>query len=165
MSKIINRNKHFLDSDPTLKKLIPKEKVFVTCRKNKSIGDILIRNKYKPSSVTGKPSSVTSNPEAETLNNEGASEELEDEDRGCHACGKCYCCKAGYLTPCESFSTFHTDQVFNIKKKITCQSTGLIYLAECISCKISDVGYTTGNLPKFFQIIKIILKARKTLAA
>ena len=67
---------------------------------------------------------------------------------GCLPCGKCYCCKLGYLTPCESFSSYHTTQVFNISVTATCQSVGLIYLAECITCETSCVGYSVGNLPK-----------------
>ena len=36
----------------------------------------------------------------------------------------------------------------NINKSITCQSVGVIYLAECITCETSCVGYSVGNLPK-----------------
>ena len=35
---------------------------------------------------------------------------------------------------CDSFTSYHTTQIFSIGKRITCQSTGLIYLAECITC-------------------------------
>ena len=65
------------------------------------------------------------------------------------------------MSPCERFSSYHTDQVFNINKRITCQSSGLIYLAECISCKVSDVGYTTGNLPKRFSNHKSHIKTKR----
>ena len=160
MSKIINRNKHFLVSDQTLKKLMPVEKVFVTSRKNRSIGDMLVRNRYRPSSMTTNPSQDF--PESGNGDGESTSEELEVElEHGCHACGKCYCCKSKFLTPCDSFTSYHTDQVFKFKKKITCQSTGLIYLAECITCEVSDIGYTTGNLPKRFSNYKSHIKSKK----
>ena len=32
----------------------------------------------------------------------------------------------GYLTPCDSFTSYHTTQVFSIGKRITCQPTGLM---------------------------------------
>ena len=162
MSKIINRNKHFLESDPILRKLMPKEKVFVASRKNKSIGDILVRNRYRPSSVARISDQVL--PESGTGNRESTSEELEggEHQHGCFACGKCYCCKYQFLTPCDSFTSFHTDQVFGFNKKITCQSTGLIYLAECVTCEVSDIGYTTGNLPLRFSNHKSHIKKKKS---
>ena len=58
-------------------------------------------------------------------------------------------CKMGYLTPCESFTSYHTTQVFSI---------GLIYLAECITCKSSCVGYSISNLPKRFSNHKSHIK-------
>ena len=61
----------------------------------------------------------------------------------------------GYLTPCDSFTSYHTTQVFSISKRITCQSTGLIYLAECITCESSCVGYSISNLPKRFFFLTI----------
>ena len=43
-------------------------------------------------------------------------------------------------------------------KRITCQSTGLIYLAECITCENSCVGYSISNLPKRFSNHKSHIK-------
>ena len=77
---------------------------------------------------------------------------------GCFACGKSYVCKMGYLTPCDSFTSYHTTQVLSIGKRITCQSTGLIYLAECITCESSCVGYSISNLPKRFSNPKSHIK-------
>ena len=141
MSKIIHRHKHLLDLDPSLRNVIPKGKVFVTYRKNKTIGDMLVHNRYRSSSTTQvHVPNPLSRDDVQTLE--------QEQDPGCYACEKCYCCKMGYLVPCKNYKSYHTDQVFPIKQKITCQSTGLIYLMECVQCEVSYIGYTTGNLPK-----------------
>ena len=54
--------------------------------------------------------------------------------------------------------SYHTTQVFSISKRITCQSTGLIYLAECITCESSCVGYSINNLHKRFYNHKSHIK-------
>ena len=51
-----------------------------------------------------------------------------------------YVCKLGYLTPCDSFSSYHTTQVFSMSKRINCQNTGLIYLVKCTTCESSYLG-------------------------
>ena len=81
-------------------------------------------------------------------------------DAGCYGCGKCYCCKNNFLTPCFNFSSYHSEQVFPITKKLSCQSTNLIYLMECVTCKQSYVGYTTYNLPKRLSNHKSHLKKK-----
>ena len=141
VSGILHRHKHLIERDPRLQDLVPAGSVFVSYRKNKTIGDSLIHNRFKPSTqVTPVSDHPGTNPVAVSDSNNLIS--------GCFACGKCYCCKLGYLTPCEGFSSYHTTQVFNINKIITCQSVGVIYLAECITCETSCVGYSVGNLPK-----------------
>lgn len=145
MGNIIHRHKHLLDLDPDVKKHVVKENVFVSYRKNKTIGDMLIHNKYKPS----KRSDPVNNNAPETVPSTVMVDVTKtSEDWGCFACGKCYCCKKNYLTPCTSFTSYHTEQVFSHTQYVSCQSLGLIYLAECITCEISNVGYTTNNLPK-----------------
>ena len=49
MGSIIHNHKHLLDLDPELKKHVNKASVFVSYRKNKTIGDMLIHNRFKPS--------------------------------------------------------------------------------------------------------------------
>ena len=108
-------------------------------RKNKTIGDSLIHNKFRsntPAPIPTGDSGIIQVPIS------------VGEDKGCFQCGRCYCCRLGYLTPCGSFTSYHTNQIFTIEKAITCQSMGLIYLAECVTCETSCVGYSVGNLPK-----------------
>ena len=155
VGSIIHRHKHLLEKDENLKNIIKPGSVFVSYRKNKTIGDMLIHNRYKSSS--GSHESL----EIETLAQPPVSA-TEPQDPvttpGCFACGKCYVCKLGYLTPCGSFTSYHTTQVFNISKELSCQSIGLIYLAECITCESSCVGYSIGNLPKRFSNHKSHIK-------
>ena len=49
MGSIIHRYMQLLNLDPALKKLVRLESVFVSHRKNRTIGDILIHNRYRPS--------------------------------------------------------------------------------------------------------------------
>ena len=50
VSSIIHRYKHLLEKDESLKTIIPRGSVFVSCRKNKTIGGMLIHNRFRPSS-------------------------------------------------------------------------------------------------------------------
>ena len=45
IGSIIDRYKHLLNLDPALKKLVRPESVFVSHRKNRTIGDMLVHNK------------------------------------------------------------------------------------------------------------------------
>ena len=145
MGSIIHKHKHLLDLDPELKKHVNKESVFVSYRKNKTIGDMLIRNRYRPSKQS---ENITASDEAAVPSTASDIISGSVENWGCFACGKCYCCKKGYLSPCTMFTSYHTEQVFSHTQTISCQDVGLIYLAECTTCEISNVGYTTNNLPK-----------------
>ena len=113
---------------------------------------MLIRNRFRPSS-----SSTPSQDDVNPLQPTAIAKELLSQEivPGCFACCKCYVCKMVYLTPCYSFTSY---QVFSIGKRITCQSTGLIYLAECITCVSSCVGYSISNLPKRFSNHKSHIK-------
>ena len=143
---IIHRHKSLLERDESLKKIIPPGSVFVSYRKNKSIRDMLIHNRFK--SNTSIPSTVDPKTPLQPIVMEPS---VLISTNGCVPCGKCYCCKLGYLSPCDSFSSFHTTQVFSINKRITCQDVGLIYLADCITCESSCVGYSILNIPKRFS--------------
>ena len=148
VGSIIHRHKHLLEKDENLKNVIKPSSVFVSYRKNKTIGDMLIHNRYRSSFSSTEPLVLETPPEPNTA-------VVEPQDLvttpGCMACGKCYVCKVGYLTPCDSFTSYHTTQIFKISKQLSCQSIGLIYLAECITCESSCVGYSIGNLPKRFS--------------
>ena len=159
MGGIIHKYKHLLNLDPALKKLVRADSVFVSHRKNKTIGGMLVHNKYRAGGTASRENEEekTANQFPETGPSSMPAVQVAD-DAGCHACGKCYVCKQKFLAPCTEFSSYHSNQVFPINKHITCQSTNLIYLMECKTCKQSYVGYTTSNLPKRFSNHKSHLK-------
>ena len=70
---------------------------------------------------------------------------VPDSNFECIACNKCYMCRK-YLNLTNSFSSFHTNQIFRLSSNISCKTEGLIYVIDCISCKVSYVGYTTGKM-------------------
>ena len=49
MGSIIHKYKHLLNLDPALKKLVRADSVFVSHRKNQTIGGMLVHNKYRAS--------------------------------------------------------------------------------------------------------------------
>ena len=53
MGSIMHKYKHLLNLDPALKKLVRADSVFVSHRKNKTIGSMLIHNKYRASRTAG----------------------------------------------------------------------------------------------------------------
>ena len=116
---------------------------------------MLIHNRFRPSSSSTQSRDNENPLQLTAIAEEPLSQEIVP---GCFACGKCYVCKMGNLTPCDSFTSYHTTQVFSIGKRITCQSTGLIYLAECITCKSSCEGYSKSNLLKRFSNHKSHIK-------
>ena len=159
MGSIIHKYKHLLNLDPALKKLVRADSIFVSHRKNQTIGGMLVHNKYRASGTASSDrereatASQFLEPDATIL-----PAVREADNAGCHACGKCYVCKKSFLSPCSKFSSHHSKQVFPITKYITCQSCNLIYLMECRTCKQSYVGYTTSNLPKRFSNHKSHIK-------
>jgi len=49
MRGTIHKYKHLLNLDPALKKLVRADSVFVSHRKNQTIGGMLVHNKYRAS--------------------------------------------------------------------------------------------------------------------
>ena len=157
MGSIIYRHKHLLNLDPDLSTLVRPDRVFVSNRKNQTIGGMLVHNKYRASnSQAERETMVLPQPEADLAPNAETAQIVGDV--GCCACGKCYVCKQKFLSPCVQFSSYHSEQIFPITKKLNCQSVNLIYLMECNTCKQSYVGYTTSNLPKRFSNHKSHIK-------
>ena len=138
VSSIIHKHKHLLERDGKLKETIPPGSVFVSYRKNKNIRDMLIHNQFRPSNFH-----PTQTVDSDNLSSQvGLEVETNGEEGlpGCVPCGRCYVCKLGYLTPCDSFTSYHTTQVISISKHVTCQDKEIIYLADCITCESNTVG-------------------------
>ena len=159
MGSIIHRYKHLLNLDPALKKLVRPESVllFVSHRKNRTIGDMLVHNKYRFSGVKagmrrGKP-----------LHNrfQKQTNYLWWLFRALRMQGAVPVVNAMFvskISPCSQFSSHHSKQAFPILKKLICQCTNLIYLIEFNACEQSYVGYTISNLPKRFSNHKSHIK-------
>ena len=172
MGRIIHKHKHLLNLDPVLKSQIPQDAMFVSHLKNKTIGDMLIHNRFRSSETKNKGPGLGTETHAgsnttvgESQSHTGVSQSVQPSvdmrEPGCYACGKCYVCRFGLLTPCSSYTSYHTDQVFSINKVVSCQSTNLIYLAECVTCEQSDIGYATTNLPLRVSNHKCHIKKKK----
>ena len=157
MGSIIHKHKHILQLDPGLAGLIPSDCVFVSYRKNKTIGDMLVHNRFRSSEGRDQVVENVENlhPVVELAPGDVAQ---VDDDVGCFACEKCYVCRNKFLTPCSQFTSYHSEQIFYITKKLTCQSTNIIYLMECNTCKRSTVGYATTTLPLRFSNYKCHIK-------
>ena len=61
----------------------------------------------------------------------------------------------------KTFTSYHTNQVFKIRSKITCDSKCVIYLVDCDLHKLSYIGYTTVNMKSRFSNDKYHIKANK----
>ena len=98
VGSIIHRNKHLLEKDENLKKVIKPGSVFVSYRKNRTISDMLVHNRYRSSSFSPEPQGIEAPPQPSA-----AVEEHQDPvtTLGCIPCEKCYVCKPGYLTSGE----------------------------------------------------------------
>merc|ERR1711933_249102 len=84
----------------------------------------------------------------------------DEEDIGCKRCNKCYLCK-WYMRDTKTFTSHHTNQIFKIKEKITCEDQGIIYLVDCGKHKVSYVGYTTKIMKNRFSNDKYHIKTNK----
>ena len=137
MNKIINKHKYILELDEELKKIIPKDSIFVSYRSAKNVKDILISSKLKDPTVTV------------TVEN--------GEDKGCYKCNKCYLCR-WFLQETKTFTSMHTNQIFTINDKIDCNEKGIIYLIDCLKHECSYVGYTTTSMKTRFSTDKSHIK-------
>ena len=88
MGSIIHKYKHLLNLDPALKKLVRADSVFVSHRKNQTIGGMLVHNKYRASGT------VSSDREGEATASQFLGPDAailpavrEADNAGCHACG------------------------------------------------------------------------------
>ena len=136
MTKIINKHKNILSLDGELLKVIPKDSIFVSYRSPKNIKDLLISSRLK-----------------------NIDQQSENIENGCFKCNKCYLCRH-YLQETNTFTSYHTNQVFDIRQNITCNTKNVIYLIECILHQCSNVGYTTNNMKMRFSNNKSHIKKK-----
>ena len=69
-------------------------------------------------------------------------EKRVEDNPGCHKCGKnCHACKI--LTEGKYFVSTNTGKRYNIKQRVSCDSTYIIYLGTCKKCKGQYIGKST----------------------
>ena len=64
------------------------------------------------------------------------------------------------MIECEKFTSFHTAQWFNHKHWLSCNSVCIIYLIECITHEVANVGYSITNMKIRFSNNKSHFKCK-----
>ena len=140
IGKIINKYKYILDLDAGLKNIIPKERVFVSYRGNKTIKDILV------------PSRLRSQ-EKDTTNS-------NNTEFGCFKCNNsCKTCEL-FLHPAQSIRSYHTNETFQIKQNLNCRTENVVYVIEDLICNKIYTGCTTDSVATRFSNHKSHIRKR-----
>ena len=134
-SKSINKYKYILDLDPSLKGCIDKQKLFVTFRRCKTIGDILVHSRYPYQKFTDHKGNVN--------------------------CGKCILCKYYLSKNCKVIKSCSTNQILNINQTITCQDGHVVYVISDLLCNRQNVGSTDDNMRCRFSNHKSHIKQNR----
>ena len=130
LNHIIKKHLHFLESNPKLKELFPKNSIIPSYRRSKSLKEILAPSKF---------ASATS----QNTNSCAA---------GCFKCDKnrCDLCK-NYFIESRVFSSFKTGKSYTIRSNLTCDSKNVIYLVSCKKCQLQYIGSTTTEFKVRFR--------------
>ena len=119
---IINKHKYILDLDDNLKRVIDPNKIFVSFRKCKNLGDILVHSRYPYNKDTPNQGSGNS--------------------QGCHKCkDNCILCRL-YLTECTSVTNLTTGRKFPIRGSLSCLDQYVIYSITDKICNKQYIGRT-----------------------
>ena len=120
-SRAVNKYKHLLDLDPELKEIIQKDKIFVTFRKSKTIGDSLVHSRY---------------PQPMQFKNH----------KGNINCKNCNLCNF-FLTDTNSIiKSLSTQEVFYINQTISCSDEHVVYVISDKLCRRQNVGSTDNHM-------------------
>ena len=65
---------------------------------------------------------------------------------GCKACGKSRCSWCNNILSTSTFMGIHCDREYEILHPLDCQSSWVIYIIQCIKCKLQYVGKSEKNL-------------------
>ena len=108
LNHIIKKHLHFLESNPKLKELFPKNSIIPSYRRSKSLKEILAPSKF----TSATPQNTNS------------------YAAGCFKCDKnrCDLCK-NYFIESRTFSSLKTGKSYSIRSNLTCDSKNVIYLA------------------------------------
>ena len=130
LNHIIKKNLHFLESNPKLKELFPKNSIIPSYPRSKNLKEILAPSKFQSTS-----SQRASSPAA-----------------GCFKCDKnrCDLCK-NYFVESGNFSSFEKGKSYSIISNLTCDSKNVIYLVSCKKCQLQYIGSTTTEFKVRFR--------------
>jgi hypothetical protein len=89
-----------------------------------------------------------------------------EPDVGCHPCGNCVLCTT-HMQTTGTFCSVVTGRSYNIRDKVTCLSTNVIYLIDCAHCHgtqyVGETGLTVRK--RFYGHTYAIRKGLDTLVA
>ena len=120
-SKAINKHKNLLNLDDSLKNVIQADKIFVTFRKSKTLGDSLVHSRYP------QPNKF-------------------QDHKGNINCKNCALCKFFLTDNINIIKSMVTQEVFYINQTISCCDEHVIYVIGDKLCKRQNVGSTDGNM-------------------
>ena len=133
-SKLVNKHKDLLDLDPELARIIDKANIFVTFRKSKTLGDLLVHSRYPHTTRTRS-------------------------DRGSFSCKKCVLCK-NYIVETACIESMTTLKHYQINCNITCTDTHVIYVITDLACGKQSVGSSEGTMRVRFANHKSHIKKK-----
>ena len=145
ISRVLKKFEHILDLDKDVSKIINKNNIFSSFRRAPTLQDKLIHSK-----LPNLPSS-SEDVELNTMS-----------QKGCFKCDRASCitCKL-YLVETKTFTSYHTETIFNIQHKLSCKSTCLVYIINDHKCHKTYVGCTT-NFATRWPNHKSHIKKRKS---
>ena len=124
LNYIIKKHLHFLESNPKLNELFPKNSIIPSYHRSKNLKEILAPSKFEST-----PSQRVTSPVG-----------------GCFKCDKnrCDLCK-NHFVESRNFSSLKTGKSYSIRPNLTCDSKNVIYLVSCKRCQLQYIGSTTQN--------------------
>ena len=135
--KFFRKHRSVLDSDEQAKKILPESAILVSYKRNANLKELLApSNPYKPNKLEGE---------------------------GCYKCDakRCDSCK-NFLIFGNSFRAAATGRIFLILKSLTCTSSNVVYLAECVLCGLQGVGSTANFKSRLANYKSHIKHKRRT---
>lgn len=123
LRSIINKHWHILKSDTQLKSTF-QEHPLIVYKRGKNLRDQLVHSYLPPNTYSSQPLLTP----------------IPDGNRRCGSCTQC-----NYTYKCSKFKHPHTGKDIQIKGKISCNTTSVIYLLTC-PCGKSYVGKTSRAL-------------------
>ena len=121
-----------LDLDPELTNIVNKDKLFVTFRKAKTLGDLLVHSRYPR--------------QADSPHHNGSIK-----------CNKCVLCK-NFLVETDTVQSQTTNKILHINNTVKCTDTHVIYVITDLICGKQSVGSTDGTMRVRFSNHKSHIK-------